>query len=88
MQPFGPTGFKKVIFHESLLIFSIFLLFRSYIFSHVFTPLFNKTTVNVQPLSPPVFDKIAKNSKNLRVFILVSYLNCICIFSKRCCYFR
>jgi hypothetical protein len=34
----------------------------------------NKTPVNVQPLSPPVFDKIVKISKNLRVFILVSFL--------------
>ena len=35
-----------------------------------FTPLFHKTTVNVQPLSPPVFNKIATHSKNLRFFIL------------------
>jgi hypothetical protein len=36
----------------------------------LFTPLFHKTTVNVQPLSPPVFNKIATHSKNLRFFIL------------------
>ena len=47
-----------------------FLIFRLYIISPFFTPLFHKTTVNVQPLSPPVFNKIATHSKNLRFFIL------------------
>ena len=51
--------------------FHIFLIFRLYIISPFFTPLFHKTTVNVQPLSPPVFDKIATHSKNLRFFILL-----------------
>ena len=50
--------------------FHIFLIFRLYIISPFFTPLFHKTTVNVQPLSPPVFNKIATHSKNLRFFIL------------------
>jgi len=36
----------------------------------LFTPLFHKTAVNVQPLSPPVFNKIATHSKNLRFFVL------------------
>ena len=48
----------------------MFLIFRLYIISPFFTPLFHKTTVNVQPLSPPVFNKIATHSKNLRIFIL------------------
>ena len=48
--------------------FHIFLIFRLYIISPFFTPLFHKTTVNVQPLSPPVFNKIATHSKNLRFF--------------------
>jgi len=51
-------------------LFHIFLIFRLYIISPFFTPLFHKTTVNVQPLSPPVFNKIATHSKNLRFFIL------------------
>ena len=51
-------------------LFHICLIFRLYIISHFFTPLFHKTTVNVQPLSPPVFNKIATHSKNLRFFIL------------------
>ena len=50
---------------------SIFTCFFVYIHSHKFLHIFfKKTTVNVQPLSPPVFNKIATHSKNLRFFIL------------------
>jgi hypothetical protein len=50
--------------------FHILLICRLYIVSPFLTPLFHKTTVNVQPLSPPVFNKIVTHSKNLRFFIL------------------
>ncbi len=53
-------------------IFHIFLFF-SFIYNLIFFNMFfffHKTTVNVQPLSPPVFNKIATHSKNLRFSIL------------------
>ena len=61
---------KRRIWMKVCTFFHIFLIFRLYMVSPFFTPLFHKTTVNVQPLSPPVFNKIATHSKNLRFFIL------------------
>jgi len=51
------------------IFFHIFQFFRLYIISYFSTCFFHKTTVNVQPLSPLVFNKIATHSKNLRFFI-------------------
>ena len=66
----GPYWILKRRFWMKVCSFvHIFLIFRLYIISPFFTHLFHKTTVNVQPLSPPVFNKIATHSKNLRSFI-------------------
>ena len=61
------------------------LFFVVSIFSHICNPLFHKTPVNVEPLSPPVFNKISTRSNNLRFFILLSlrsrffYVFVICV---------
>ena len=61
------------------------LFFVVSIFSHIFNPLFHLTPVNVEPLSPPVFNKISTRSNNLRFFILLSlrsrffYVFVICV---------
>jgi hypothetical protein len=57
---------------ESLQFVCICLFFVVSISAHLFNPLFHKTTVNVEPLSPPVLNKISTHSNNLGFSILLS----------------
>ena len=58
--PLGPTGFWKVVSGLKIDPFSFFSVFLWSVFYTTFlSPFFHDTTVNVKPLSPPIFEKIA-----------------------------
>ena len=81
-MPFGPSGLQKVIrsmqigsFHVSFCFSVCYLLYNTFITS--FFSFFSNTTINAQPLSPPLFEKIAAQLKT-NVFIIL--VICVCIF--------
>ena len=63
--PFGPSGFRMAFLGWRLSHF-LFLLFLCVLFviQHLYR-FFHNTTVNVKPLSPPIFKKIAPHFKKL-----------------------
>ena len=58
--PFRPSVFQKVIlFDADWLIFCFFSYPVCYLLHNIFITIFHDTTINAQPLSPPIFEKIA-----------------------------
>ena len=80
----GTYWFFKARFSLKMLInFRICLFSVSFFLPSILITIFHKTTVNVYPLSPPVFEKIAPQLyKNGFFFMLVL---CVCVFC--CCFF-
>ena len=65
LVPLGPSVFKNVIFSMMIGYFPAFSAFRRAMFYMSFlSHLLKKTTVNAQPLSPLIFEKIAPDFKN------------------------
>ena len=61
--------FKKTyFFYEDLLIYSFFCFSLCYVLYVIFITFVENTSVNAQPLSPPIFQKIAPDFKN-KVFL-------------------
>ena len=83
--PFGPSGFKKDHFCRCRLAHFLFFLFFCVLFviRHVYH-YFHNTTVNAQPLTPPIFEKIAPYSKKKKDNIMLGL--CVCVVFT-CLYF-
>ena len=84
LVPLGPSVFENIIFSMMIGYFPVFVCFSlCYVLYFIFITFVEQTSVNAQPLSPPIFEKIASDFKNkvssyfaslrLRFFILFSY---------------
>ena len=63
--PFGPNAFlRRHFFDDDLLMFRFVCFSLCYVLCVIFITFVDKTTVNAQPLSPPIFEKIAPHLKN------------------------
>jgi hypothetical protein len=70
LVPLGPSVLKNIIFSMMIGYFSVFSAFRCAMFYMSFL---SHLLINAQPLSPPIFEKIAPYFKN-NVF---SYFGCL-----------
>ena len=77
-MPFGPSVFFNHLSMESglLIVFCAFLC-ATFLYTLFITSVHN-TTVNAQPLSPTMFEKIAQHFNLLLFVMLVLY---VCVFS-------
>ena len=71
--PLRPTGFFKIVFGPEIDPFSFLSVFLNAIVTLHLITIFHNTTVNVESLSPPLFEKIVPSFKNV-VFIILFFL--------------
>ena len=69
LVPLGPSVFKNIIFSLVIGYFSVFCFSLCYVLYVMFITFVEKTWVNAQPLSPPIFEKIAPDFKKQRFFL-------------------